>query len=120
MTTQVDRPRQVRPSVPAADRVFRGVVRASGAVVLVIMGSIGIFLAYQAVPTLREFGFTFFTEPSFVPDRPRLGIAAVGLFTLQVAGIAIVIAFPLALATALYITEYAPARSSGRSSRRWT
>ncbi|ALG06526.1 phosphate ABC transporter permease subunit PstC [Kibdelosporangium phytohabitans] len=110
MTTQADRPRPVRPSVPVSDRVFRGVVRASGAAVLVIMGSIGIFLAYQAIPTLREFGWVFFTEPSFVPDRPRLGIAAVGLFTLQVAGVAIVIAFPLAVATALYISEYAPAR----------
>ncbi|CAM4003143.1 phosphate ABC transporter permease subunit PstC [Kibdelosporangium persicum] len=110
MTTDVDRPRPVRPSVPLSDRVFRGVVRAAGGTVLLIMGAIGIFLAYQAIPTLREFGWGFFTEASFVPDREELGIAAVGLFTLQVAGVAIVIAFPLALATALYISEYAPAR----------
>jgi phosphate transport system permease protein len=110
MTTDVDRPRPVRPSVPLSDRVFRGVVRAAGAAVLVIMGAIGIFLTYQAIPTLREFGWGFFTEPSFVPDKQELGIAAVALFTLQVAGVAIAVAFPLALATALYISEYAPGR----------
>ncbi|ONI77744.1 phosphate ABC transporter permease subunit PstC [Actinosynnema sp. ALI-1.44] len=110
MTTQVDRPRPVRPSVPVSDRVFRGTVRAAGIAVLVIMGAIGLFLAYQAVPTLRQFGWGFFTEPSFIPNQEKLGIAAVGLFTLQVAGVAIVLAFPLALATALYISEYAPAR----------
>ncbi|MBP2320937.1 phosphate transport system permease protein [Kibdelosporangium banguiense] len=110
MTMDVDRPRPVRPSVPLSDRVFRGVVRAAGVAVLVIMGAIGLFLTFQAIPTLREFGFGFFTEPSFVPDKPELGIAAVALFTLQVAGVAITVAFPLALATALYISEYAPAR----------
>lgn len=110
MTTDVDRPRPVRPSVPLSDRVFRGVVRAAGITVLVIMGAIGLFLAYQAVPTLRTFGFDFFTEPSFIPNQEKLGIAAVGLFTLQVAGVAIVVAFPLALMTALYISEYAPGR----------
>jgi phosphate transport system permease protein len=110
MITDVDRPRAVRPSVPLSDRVFRAVVRSAGLLVLVIMGAIGIFLAYQAVPTLREYGLSFFTEPSFVPNSDKLGIAAVGLFTLQVAGVAIVVAFPLALATALFISEYTPER----------
>ncbi|TCO58435.1 phosphate ABC transporter permease subunit PstC [Actinocrispum wychmicini] len=110
MTTDVDRPRAVRPSIPVSDRVFRGVVRGTGLLVLVIMGAIGIFLAYQAIPTLRDYGLGFFTEPTFVPNSGKLGIAAVSLFTLQVAGVAIVVAFPLALATALFISEYAPAR----------
>jgi phosphate transport system permease protein len=110
MIADVDRPRTVRPSIPLSDRVFRGVVRTAGVIVLLIMGAIGVFLAFQAVPTLREYGLSFFTEPSFVPNSDKLGIAAVGLFTLQVAGVAIVVAFPLALATALFITEYAPDR----------
>ncbi|KAA2255648.1 phosphate ABC transporter permease subunit PstC [Solihabitans fulvus] len=105
-----DRPRTVASAAPAADRVFRAVVRASGLLVLLVMGGIGAFLAYQAIPTLRVLGWSFFTEVQWRPEGGRLGIASVGLGTIQVAVVAILIAVPLALSVALYISEYAPRR----------
>ena len=80
---------------------------------LAIFGSIGIFLGYQAIPTFRHYGFSFLTESQWNPERDVVGISSVVLGTVEVALIALIVAFPLALATALFITEYAPPRLRG-------
>jgi phosphate transport system permease protein len=77
-------------------------------VVLLITGGIGIFLAYQAIPTVRQYRWSFFTTVDWSPGTGVVGIVAVLAGTILVALVAISVAFPLGLATALYITEYAP------------
>jgi phosphate transport system permease protein len=105
-----DQPREIAPSPTLSDRIFHGTARAIGVSVLLITGSIGVFLAYQSVPTLRHYGFSFFTESQWSPGRSVLGISAVLLGTLTIALVALMFAFPLALCSALYITEFAPYR----------
>ena len=51
----------------------------------------------------------FFTESAWQPESDILGIGAVLVGTVSIAGVAMAFAFPLALLTALYISEYAPA-----------
>jgi phosphate transport system permease protein len=92
------------------DRIFHGSARTIGLFVLVLTGSIGIFLGYQAIPTLRHYGFSFFTESQWLPERDIVGISAVLVGTVEVALIALIVGFPLALVSALYITEFAPPR----------
>ena len=106
-------PRRISRKPTGADAVFVHGSRAVGASVLVITGGIGLFLAYQSVPTLRHYGFSFFTETQWDSNADRIGIAAVLVGTVQVALVAMFFAFPLALATALYISEYAPPRLQG-------
>jgi phosphate transport system permease protein len=105
-----DVPRRIDAGWPPSDKIFRHVARTIGLVVLVITGSIGAFLGYQAIPTLRRYGFGFFTESQWQPELDKVGISAVLVGTIEVALIALVIGFPLALLTALYISEYAPPR----------
>jgi phosphate transport system permease protein len=105
-----DRPRAISPGLTAADTFFRRGVTVVGATVLVITGAIGLFLGYQAYPTLKRYGWNFFIENQWQPERDVVGISSVLLGTVQVAVLALLMAFPLALSTALYITEYAPAR----------
>ncbi|WP_139984429.1 phosphate ABC transporter permease subunit PstC [Nocardioides litoris] len=93
-----------------ADAVFAHSARLVGASVLVITGGVGLFLGLQALPTFQRYGLDFLTEQQWSPDTDVIGIAAVLVGTLQVAFVAMVIAFPLALTTALFISEYAPAR----------
>ena len=102
-------PRRISRKATGADAVFVNVSRAIGASVLVITGGVGLFLGWQAFPTLHRYGWRFFTESDWLPEADVLGIAAVLAGTLQIALVAMVIAFPLALSTALYISEYAPA-----------
>ncbi|HTY72723.1 MAG TPA: phosphate ABC transporter permease subunit PstC [Actinomycetes bacterium] len=105
-----DVPRDIDPARPAKDSVFRGTVRAIGSFVLVLTGAIGLFLGYQAIPTLRRYGIHFFTQSQWQPERDIVGISAVLVGTVEVALVALAVGFPLALLTALYISEYAPPR----------
>jgi len=105
-----DRPRTIDPGLPPSDRIFRGVARTIGLFVLVLTGSIGLFLGYQAIPTLHRYGLDFFTRSEWQPELDKVGIAAVLVGTVEVALIALIVGFPLALLTALYISEYAPPR----------
>jgi phosphate transport system permease protein len=103
-------PRRLARGESGSDRVFAVGSRAVGAMVLVITGGIGAFLAVQAVPTIRHYGLRFFTETQWQPEADVVGIASVLVGTATVALVAMTFAFPLGLATALYISEYAPAR----------
>jgi phosphate transport system permease protein len=111
--TELDAPRRPRPAPSLTDRLFHGGARAIGLTVLAITGSIGLFLAIQSIPTMRHYGWRFFTENQWQPQQDIIGISAVLLGTVCVALIALVVAFPLALTTALYISEYAPSRIKG-------
>lgn len=92
------------------DRMFRRFAFASGATVLAIMLMVGFFLSLRASQALGVAGWSFFTEQAWEPDSGRFGIAAVLVGTVLIAAVAILFAVPLATGTALYITEYAPAR----------
>lgn len=106
-------PRTIPPSVVVADRIFRGVSRGGGLLMLAITGGIGVFLALKALPTLQTYGWGFLTEHLWNPDAHEVGIASVLIGTGLVALVAIVVSFPLALLTALYINEYAPRKLRG-------
>jgi phosphate transport system permease protein len=108
-----DLPRNLATTRARSDVIFRFTATGVGAVVLVVTGAIGVFLGYQMIPTLHEYGLHFFTETQWVPQRNLLGIGEVLIGTVEVALIALLISFPLALLTALYISEYAPAWARG-------
>ncbi|WP_435741922.1 phosphate ABC transporter permease subunit PstC [Nocardioides sp. SYSU DS0663] len=104
------RPRRISRRATGVDAVFEHASRAVGASVLLVTGGVGVFLAWQAYPTLDRYGWSFFTGSEWQPEADVVGIAAVLAGTVSVAMVAMVFAFPLALLTALYISEYAPAR----------
>ncbi len=104
-----DEPRDIRGPLSGSDRTFRWFLRGAGASVLVITGLIGVFLVIQASRALRVTGFHFLTTESFNPASNRFGIAALLPNGIFIALIALVVAVPVALGTALFISEYAPA-----------
>ena len=93
-----------------SDRVFRAVVRASGALTLGLMVLIGLFLTIRAWDALRVAGFGFFTRSAWQPELGKFGVWAALVGTVLIAVIALVIAVPVSICTALFVTEYAPAR----------
>lgn len=108
MTT--DSPRLLSVVRDPADVRFRAVARAGGILVLTVMSLVGVFLAFRASQALGVAGFGFLTQQAWEPDAGKFGIAAVLVGTILIASVAIVFAVPLALGTALYITEYAPVK----------
>lgn len=105
-----DVPRELSQSRPPGDQAFRGISSSIGLFVLVLTGSIGLFLGYQAIPTVHRYGLSFFTESRWQPQQDVVGLSAVLVGTVEVAFVALVVGFPLALMTALFISEYAPVR----------
>ncbi|WP_432835306.1 phosphate ABC transporter permease subunit PstC [Dactylosporangium sp. CA-092794] len=100
--------RKLADNAGPADKVFRGVSRGGGSLVLVLMVLVGTFLAYRAWEALSRAGVSFITTEDWNPDGGGFGIAAVIVGTVLIALVAIVVAVPLAMGTALYISEYAP------------
>ncbi|MFJ8597551.1 phosphate ABC transporter permease subunit PstC [Streptomyces shenzhenensis] len=105
-----DPPRRLYADQGVADRLFRGVLRGGGTLVLAIMLLVGGFLTYRAWQALSVAKWGFITTETWEPEGGNFGIAAVLVGTILVALVAIVCAVPLALGTALYISEYAPPR----------
>src|SRR5215472_10324673 len=105
-----DRPRTIVTSVSGGDRIFRFVMRMAGLAVLVITGLILVFLLLRSLTAFRAVGFHFFTTSTWFINTNQFGIAAILPLGVLVAVIALIIAFPVGVATALFIAEYAPPR----------
>ncbi len=108
MTGATQSKRRLVANAGPADRVFRGVARGGGSLVLVLMVMVGTFLAYRAWEALHKAGFSFVTTQDWNPDSGGFGIAAVIVGTVLIALVAILTAVPLSMGAALYISEYAP------------
>lgn len=97
------------------DRVFRGLSAGAGVALLVILGGIGVFLIAQAVPALRHDSVSFLSTKDFLPEAapPVFGVAALAFGTVLSSFLALVMAVPVALGVALFITQVAPRRLAG-------
>ena len=113
MSTKVRAPllAGARPVGHAGDRVFQGVTTAVAAVVMVVLLVMTAFLLVRSWPAIRTAGGGFLTEQQWFPDATpaRFGIAALVWGTLLSSALALVVAVPVALGSALYVTEYAQA-----------
>ncbi len=94
------------------DRAFTGATTTSGLVVLLLLTLIAAFLVREAWPALQETGWSFFTtvEFSVVGNPPVLGVLGLLVGTVVVALIAVVVAVPVSVCTALFITDVAQGR----------
>jgi phosphate transport system permease protein len=105
-------PRVIDPGLTVGDRAFKLLAAAGASSVLLILGLVAAFLFVDAAPAVRTAGFKFLTTFEWNPDAlpARFGIAAVMYGTTMIAVIALVVALPIAVGSALFVNEYAPAR----------
>ena len=105
-----DQPRALKPVPGRADRLYRRIAAGAGVITFALMGMIAAFLWIEGSPAFRRMGLSFFTTQVWRPDaeKPQFGVAALLYGTVVIALIAVILAVPVSMATALYITEYAP------------
>jgi phosphate transport system permease protein len=99
-----------RSGVGRADKAFAIVALASGVAVLVILALIAFSTTKEAWPAFREEGFGFVTSKTWNPNGGEFGALAFIYGTLAVATIAVVLAVPVSIGVALFITEVVPNR----------
>ncbi|WP_323747571.1 phosphate ABC transporter permease subunit PstC [Catenulispora rubra] len=103
-----DTPIRIVPGVSRGDRIFRMGFRAAGLSVFAVMGLIALFLAVRGAQALHATGWSFLTEQRWQTAVHRFGVGAVLPDGIIIAVIAMLIAVPVALGSALFISEYAP------------
>jgi phosphate transport system permease protein len=89
-----------------ADRVFSGSTTTAGVLILVALAAVAVFLVAQSIPA-------FMADPEDIKGSPSSFWAYVGPLafgTVWAALLALLIAFPISMGIALFISHYAPRR----------
>ncbi|HVV13961.1 phosphate ABC transporter permease subunit PstC [Amycolatopsis sp.] len=94
------------------DRIFKNLTTGAGVFVVALIGLIGLFLLIQAIPALKADQVSFFsnTWDTSDPNNLKFGIRDLFLVTVYISLVALIIAMPISLGIALFLTQYAPRR----------
>ncbi len=105
-----------RLTVPGSplDRLFRVLVAAAGIVVLVVLAAIAVSTVTEAWPVFEKAGLGFLTSSDWDPTSGRYGALSFIYGTFVVSALALIVAVPVSVGIALFLTEVAPKRV-----RRW-
>ncbi len=104
-------PSRARRSIEASsagDRAYVILTTASAACVPLLLLLIAIAIGAAAWPALRAFGFSFITSSEWDVPAGKFGAAPAIFGTVVSSIIALVIATPLALGAAIFLSEFAP------------
>ncbi|MEV6070066.1 phosphate ABC transporter permease subunit PstC [Nocardia sp. NPDC052001] len=99
------------PSKYGAEFIFRSAATTAGGVIVAAIALIALFLLIRAVPSVLANKANFFTSSEFNTsnaDNLRFGIKDLFMVTVLSAVMALVIAVPIGVGIALFLTQYAP------------
>jgi len=105
--TAEDRWRALR-TVSRGDVVYRTVLTVLALLLPLLVVLIAIELVANALPAVSKFGFGFLVHSTWDPVRGEFGALPLIFGTLYSSLVALVIAVPLALGCAIFLTEFAP------------
>jgi phosphate transport system permease protein len=90
------------------DRIFRLALTLAALAIPVLLGFLVWELWTGASPAIRKFGLGFVTSSEWDPVAETFGALPLVFGTLVSSALALLIAVPLSLAVAVYLTEFAP------------
>ncbi|TIV67259.1 MAG: phosphate ABC transporter permease subunit PstC [Mesorhizobium sp.] len=90
------------------DTIFRSATRLSAILVLVILGGVAISLIAGSWEALSKFGISFLSTESWNPVTENFGALAPIYGTIVTSAIAIIIAVPIGIGIAVFLTELCP------------
>ncbi len=93
-----------------ADRIFAAGVMVLSLLVPVTLAAIALLIVVDSLPSLRAFGLSFLLTTRWDPVHEVFGAAAYLFGTLVTTAIAVLLAAPVAIGAAVFISEYAPRR----------
>ncbi|WOJ91586.1 phosphate ABC transporter permease subunit PstC [Methylocapsa polymorpha] len=90
------------------DTIFRLVTQGAAVAVLLILGGVIASLVMGSLPAIQAFGFGFLSTEVWNPVTDRFGALAPIYGTLITASIAMIVAVPIGLGIAIFLTELCP------------
>lgn len=90
------------------DRIYVAIITGFALCVPVLLALIFVEVATAGWPAFRELGFSFLTSSQWDPVNHKFGAAPAIFGTVVTSIIALVIATPLALGVAVFLSEFAP------------
>jgi len=90
------------------DAFFRRLTQAAAIIVLVILGGVILSLIDGSLPAFQKFGFGFFVNQVWNPVTKKFGALAPIYGTVVTSAIAMLIAVPLGIGIAVFLTELCP------------
>ncbi|MBP1851484.1 phosphate ABC transporter permease subunit PstC [Rhizobium halophytocola] len=90
------------------DAIFFNLSRAAAIIVLLLLGGVALSLIVGSWSALSTFGFSFLTTESWNPAKDRFGALAPIYGTVVTSAIAILIAVPIGIGIAVFLTELCP------------
>jgi phosphate transport system permease protein len=90
------------------DARFRGLTALAALVVVVIFAGVIASLVIGAMPSIRKFGFSFLTSDAWNPVTEEYGALASIYGTLITSAFAMLIAVPVGIGIAIFLTEICP------------
>ncbi len=90
------------------DRLFQGISVALAAGILILLVAIALVLFIFAQPAIVRYGATFLFSTDWDPVFENFGAAHFAYGTIVTSILAVLIATPIAVGAALFISEYAP------------
>jgi len=98
-----------RINLPAADRLLALATAAGALVILLVVVLFACELAYRSYPAWARFGPGFVTSAAWDPVRGEFGALPLVYGTLASSLVALALALPLGLGSAIFLAELAPA-----------
>jgi phosphate transport system permease protein len=96
--------------VRIGDRLFFWFASGSGGLIVVLIALVAVFLVSKAIPAIRADNAGFLTSRAFdVGTAFKFGVVDLLWTTVMSSAIALVLATPIAIGIALFMTQYAPA-----------
>ncbi|WP_291426050.1 phosphate ABC transporter permease subunit PstC [Deinococcus sp.] len=108
MIEPVKRPAVNSSLSSASDRVFEYIILALASIIVLVFLLSLYQLGKESWPALQKFGLSFFTNREWNPVTSNFGAISMITGTLITSLAALAISVPLAIASALFVAEYAP------------
>ncbi len=97
----------------SGDRRFQNFLRVLSSLVIIVLVLITIYLVKLSWPAIAKFGPSFFWQTDWDPVKEQFGAGAFIFGTVFSSLLALLIAVPLSISVALFLTELAPKRVAG-------
>jgi len=108
-TPEATRPRVSIEGTVVADRIYRTAIQIFALCVPLLLLLVFVEVGVAGWPALRQFGLSFLTSSAWDPVQGEFGAAPAIVGTIVTSIISLVIATPLALGGAIFLSEFSPA-----------